>query len=162
MRPKPSHAAQAPRGELNEKSAGTGSANARPHALHASPRRNVGAAERASPDFRTRSEPSPASNDDESEERISGSDAASTWRPMRRGKGTGISFFSYAAAADAAADSWESFPRTSDVKGALRAPRSGRRPLTSGVRGISGSFSFSFSSSLEEISRTSPAAPTYR
>jgi hypothetical protein len=34
--------------------------------------------------------------------------------------------FSYAAAADAAADRRKSSSRTDDVKGALRAPRSGR------------------------------------
>jgi hypothetical protein len=38
--------------------------------------------------------------------------------------------FSDAAAGTAAADSAESLTRSADVKGALRAPRSGRRPLT--------------------------------
>ncbi|MCM3875058.1 MAG: NTP transferase domain-containing protein, partial [Thermoanaerobaculia bacterium] len=55
----------------------------------------------------------------------------------------GLGDFSYAAAADAAADIRESVARPSGVKGALRAPRCGRRPLTPGVREISAS---SFSS----------------
>ena len=50
-------------------------------------------------------------------------------------EGTGD--FSYAAAADAAADSRKSGGRTAVVKGALRAPLRGRRPLTTGVRPIS-------------------------
>ena len=51
------------------------------------------------------------------------------WKRMKR--------FSYAAAAYAAADIRKSVSRGAGVKGALRAPRSGRRPLTPAPRELS-------------------------
>ncbi len=74
-----------------------------------------------------------------------------------------------AAAADAAADSRKSSPRKADVKGALRAPRSGRRPLTSafgstriGLIGGSGLYTLPGLQILEERRLRTPFGDSVR